>query len=331
MVGPYGDWLRFPYDSTENLYIVPEIDCCRVITDSSVEILQRVPPATAALLRIGSIEPSAMLLEASDAFESGSSSSDEDARTITKTGMLKEAIETCTEAATREFDISMQKRLLRAASFGLHFSYKDSENSFLMGGGMTPDEAQGTMPSATALKFTHAARKLRTMNALRDPAVGFILTSLQFDHISASGVVARLIGMRRPALAASISKYMFLPKNIQLFARASKAAAFVTGDAKMSDAKMAQVAIRIINEEDGSTTDQTNTTKTANRGAYAIVALAASEAGRPGVANLLLMLESSVAHKVPALISTGSFADAMAVATSARYVDICSHLLLVLS
>jgi vacuolar protein sorting-associated protein 16 len=35
----------------------------------------------------------------------------------------------------------------------------------------------------------------------------------------------------------------------------------------------------------------------------------------------LLMLETSVADKVPALISTGSYADAIAVATSARYVQ----------
>jgi hypothetical protein len=48
MVGPYGDWLRFPYEGTENLYLIPEIDSCRVITDSAVEILQRVPPTATA-------------------------------------------------------------------------------------------------------------------------------------------------------------------------------------------------------------------------------------------------------------------------------------------
>mmetsp|Transcript_25076 Transcript_25076/g.46768 ORF Transcript_25076/g.46768 Transcript_25076/m.46768 type:complete len:340 (+) Transcript_25076:3-1022(+) len=49
--------------------------------------------------------------------------------------------------------------------------------------------------------------------------------------------------------------------------------------------------------------------------------MAANSAGRPGVANLLLMLETSVADKVPALLSTGSYADAVAVATSARDAD----------
>jgi hypothetical protein len=321
MVGPYGDWLRFPYENIDNLYVIPEIDCCRVITDSAVELLQRVPPATAMLLRIGSIEPSAMLLDASDAFESGSPASDEDARAITKTGMLLEAVETCTDAATREFDIAMQKRLLRAASFGMHFSYKETgEEEKIMGGpttGKGSDEL--TMPSQTAIKFVAAARKLRILNALRNPAVGFVLTSSQFEHMTMTGVIARLIAMKRPALATSISKYLGMPKPVQLFARASKAAAFVAYDSDRSDSETAEGAIRIINEDaDGSSNG--NKSVGANRGAYAMVALAATRAGRPGVANLLLMLETSVTDKVPALVSAGSFADAMAVATKARLV-----------
>lgn len=319
MVGPYGDWLRFPYEDIENLYVIPEIDCCRVITDSAVELLQRVPPATAMLLRIGSIEPSAMLLDASDAFESGSPSSDEDARAITKTGMLLDAVETCTDAATREFDIDMQKRFLRAASYGMHFSYKDAAGEAKIMGGRTTGEATDdqTMPSSTAIKFVAGARKLRILNALRNPAVGFVLTATQFEHITETGVIARLIAMKRPALATSISKYLGMPKSVQLFARASKAASFVAYDRGLSDAETAESAIAIINEDTGISSSGRKSSG-ANSGAYAMVALAASRAGRPGVANLLLMLESSVTDKVPALVSAGSFADAMAVATSAR-------------
>ncbi len=98
--GSYGDWVWFPFEYSDNLHILPEIDGCRVVMDSSIEILQRVPPATALLLRIGSIKPSAMLLDACDAFEASSHSSDEAAQAITKTWMLVNAIETCTEAAT---------------------------------------------------------------------------------------------------------------------------------------------------------------------------------------------------------------------------------------
>jgi hypothetical protein len=67
MVGPYGGWLRFSHHNTSLVYLIPEMDACRGITNSTVELLQRVPPMTANLLRIGSIEGSALLLETSDA------------------------------------------------------------------------------------------------------------------------------------------------------------------------------------------------------------------------------------------------------------------------
>lgn len=317
MVGPYGDWLRFPYEGTENVFLLPEMDCCRVITDSSVEILQRVPPATALLLRIGSIETTAMLLDASDAYHSGSQTSDEAARAIIKTGMLEEAIETCTDSAMKEFDIFTQKRLLRAASYGMHFSYKtaEDEQKVLIGGPVMGSEFDTKiLPSKTTAKFVDAARKLRILNALRNPNVGFLITAAQFDAMTPSGVVARLIAMKRSALAVEISKYLSLPKSVQLYARASKAAAFVEAATHLSDSETAERGIRIINGDDNE-----GIPPSMNRGGYATVALAANKVGRSGVANLLLMLESSVADKVPALISTGAYADALAVATTARY------------
>jgi hypothetical protein len=57
-----------------------------------------------------------------------------------------------------------------------------------------------------------------------------------------------------------------------------------------------------------------------NRGGYAMVAMTASKVGRPEVAKLILRNETSVADKVPALIASGNFADAIAVATTERYV-----------
>lgn len=254
-----------------------------------------------------------MLLDASDAFVSGSPSADEAARAITKTGMLLEAIETCMDAATREFDIDMQKRLLRAASYGMHFSYKDPNRSTIMGGSTFANEDSDFMPSDLAIKFTTTARNLRILNSLRDPRIGFVLTTLEYDHITPTGVIARLVAINRPSLAYSISKYLNLPNNVQLYARCAKAAALVSSDKFKSDAETAEAATKIINDGEDSATSNVM-----NNGGYASVAMAAGKAGRPGVANLLLMLESSVADKVPALIATGSFADAMAVATVAK-------------
>lgn len=312
MVGPYGDWLRFPYDGIQNLQLCAEIDCCRVITDHSVEILQRVPPATSAMLRIGSIEPSAMLLDASDAFQDGSPASDEAARAITKTGLLMEAIEACIDAASKEFDIDMQKRLLRAASYGMHFGYKGGSKRGIMGGltDRMTDLNNETRPSEMAIVFVETAKKIRVLNALRDQSVGVVLTRAQYDSIGSTGVVARLISMKRPAMASSLCTYLQLDEAVRAYARAARAAAFVATDMNNSDSETADAAIKILNTD--------IKTSLMNRGGYATVALAASKAGRQGVANMLLTLESSISDKVPALTAIGMYSDAAAVASRAR-------------
>lgn len=310
MVGPYGDWLRFPY-TCNTLCCVPEIDCCRVITDSTVEILQRVPAATAQLLRIGSIETTAMLLDASDAYAAGQPT-DDAVSAMLENGGLDAAVATCTDAATKEFDIGLQKRLLRAASYGMHFGFKQQADTSLVGGPLEGSEPEAALlPSKTTAQFVASARKLRILNALRHPDTGFVLTAAQYDSMSPTGVVARLVAMQRPALAAYIARFLGLPKSVQLYARAQQAAAFVLNETELSDTETAERAIEIINADEPASW---------NRGGFATVALAAA-ASKPAVANLLLILETSVADKVPALIATGSYADAIAVATAARFVQ----------
>ena len=41
MVGPDGDWHNFQYDGT--IHLVSEPDCCRIITSTGCDMLQRVP------------------------------------------------------------------------------------------------------------------------------------------------------------------------------------------------------------------------------------------------------------------------------------------------
>ncbi|KAL9185377.1 hypothetical protein ACHAXT_003154 [Thalassiosira profunda] len=327
MVGPYGDWLRFPYEDDNpqaaaskvtggsEVFLVPEIDCCRVVTSNAVEILQRVPPGTADLLRIGSIEPGALLLDASDAFDSGSPNADEAARAITQQeGLLEEAILGCVEAAVGEFDVKVQKRMLRAASYGLHFACKD-ENYRNKNPGR---------PSPEAVAFVKSSRKLRALNSLRQPATGFVTTSSQYDSVMPKGVVARLVASGRASLAASIAEYLRLGRRVSDYARAMKAAAFVSSTSPssptsaMTDSQIAEEAIGIIKGEGKDATDRSASGLPPSSGMYASVALAAHRAGRRGVADLLIMLEQSTSDKVHALLAIGSYADAAAVAEEGR-------------
>lgn len=345
LVGPYGDWLRFPYGEEDEMgmgttggsggggdsevFLVQEIDCCRVLTSNVVELLQRVPPGTADLLRIGSIEPGALLLDASDAFDSGSSNADEAARSITaREGLLSEAILDCVAAAVGEFDVRVQKRMLRAASYGLHFACKDE----------TYRNKSPGRPSHEAVAFVRASRKLRVLNAIRRQANGFAMTSAQYDAVMPKGVVARLMAAGRPALAASISEYLKLGRRVRDYARAMKASAFVSSlshHSSMTDSQIAEEAIRIIQgkEKGGKKVqneDENSLSSPPSSGMYASVALAAHRSGRKGVADLLIMLEESPDDKVHALLTIGAYADAAAVAAKARdsnliYNTICAY------
>lgn len=343
MVGPYGDWLRFPMMTRQgmttttttttttdyNVYLCSEVDSCRVITDESVEILQRIPPMTVQLLRIGSLVPGALLLDASDDFEKGTPSSDEAARAITKSEeMLVEAIHSCCQAAMCEWDTQMQKRLLTAASYGMHFTCRDVNwKDEIMGGdidhdghvvGRTTFHGKTMKPSSSAIEFVKTARKIRVMNALRDVSAGFAITSAQYDLITPSGIVARLIAMKRPAMATSICRYLRLSKFVHAACRTARASAFVCIDKDHTDADTAERAIKILNE--GLEVDLFTGTEAVylNRGCYAAVAIAAHKAERPGVANLLLIMELNVEDKVNALHQLGSFSDAAAVAVQAK-------------
>jgi len=318
MVGPLGDYVQFPFDD-DSLHLMAEMDCCRVISDTSIQILQRVPKETASLLCIGSIDEAALLVDAADAFAAGSPSSEETARAIEESGKLSAAMESCLEAALREFDIDSQKRLLRATSYGMHFQYRDDENAVL-GGPVDGDEVDNprVRPNGTARNFVEAARKLRILNALRNPSVGIVVTAAQYDSMTAIGVVARLIAVKKAALASSISAYLGLPRLVQLHVRAARASALFDGATHVpyTDAQLAEAAVKIIS--DNVKENPTTSDSSLHRGAYATVSRAANKAGRPGVAKLLLTLESSVADKVPVLLETGAYAEAMAVATQAR-------------
>jgi hypothetical protein len=159
MVGPFGDWLNFPYDSS--VHLVAEPDCCRIITGEGCEILQRILPSTVAIRSVGSTDPGALMFDAMEAFEEGDPKSDENIRSIAASNQLTDAVQACVHAAAGEFDISTQQSFLKAASYGKAFC-----------------------PDADPTEFVDTARKLRVLNEVRKPSIGTLSC--------APGVFARL-------------------------------------------------------------------------------------------------------------------------------------------
>lgn len=103
------------------------------------------------IFRPGSASPAAILFEASELFERRSPKADEFIRTIRPD--LVAAVDTCIDAAGREYDPALQKRLLRAASFGKTF-----------------------LELYNPVEFVQMTQTLRVLNAARHFEVGIPLT-----------------------------------------------------------------------------------------------------------------------------------------------------------
>jgi hypothetical protein len=61
--------LHFPLDSS--VFLIQEVDCVRIITPQTQEILQKVPGVVRDIFRINSTDPGSYLLEASKQFQVG--------------------------------------------------------------------------------------------------------------------------------------------------------------------------------------------------------------------------------------------------------------------
>ena len=100
-VGPFGDFTKYTY---EQCVLVPEMDGCRIITNSSSEFLSKVPQYTEDIFRLGSVAESSLLYDACEvfkryflgyekqAFENGDTKVNDHLKTITN---LENAVECC--------------------------------------------------------------------------------------------------------------------------------------------------------------------------------------------------------------------------------------------
>ncbi|KAK5666866.1 Vacuolar protein sorting-associated protein 16 [Batrachochytrium dendrobatidis] len=184
MVGPSGDWIKYAHEGV--VHIVNEIDCARIISNTRCELLERVPVVTETIFRIGSTAPGAILFDAREHFEKQSPKCDENIRSIR--GQLMEAVTSCIDGACNEFDIQLQKALLRAASFGKAY-----------------------LDSFSADRFVKACQSIRVLNALHNNQIGIPLTYKQYQHISPEGLIDRLINRREHLLARRICEYLRMP------------------------------------------------------------------------------------------------------------------------
>ncbi|XP_031257180.1 protein VACUOLELESS1 [Pistacia vera] len=186
MVAPQAEPVRYFYD--EPVVLIPECDGVRILSNTSMEFLQRVPTSTEYIFAIGSTSPAALLYDALDHFDRRSAKADENLRLIRSS--LPEAVEACIDAAGHEFDTSRQRTLLRAASYGQAFC---------------------RLVCLAIVLYTFI---LRVLNAVRDPEIGIPLSIQQYKLLTAPVLIGRLINAHRHLLALRISEYLRMNQEV---------------------------------------------------------------------------------------------------------------------
>ncbi|KAF3445002.1 hypothetical protein FNV43_RR14695 [Rhamnella rubrinervis] len=187
MMGPRGDPVTYLYD--EPIILVPECDGVRILSNSSMEFLQRVPDSTESIFKIGSTSPAALLYDALDHFDRRSAKADENLRLIRSS--LPEAVEACIDAAGHEFDVIRQRTLLRAASYGQAFCSNFQRD-----------------------RIQEMCKILRVLNAVRSHEIGIPLSIQQYKLLTPSVLIGRLINAHQHLLALRISEYLGMNQEV---------------------------------------------------------------------------------------------------------------------
>ncbi|PWN22612.1 hypothetical protein BCV69DRAFT_311398 [Microstroma glucosiphilum] len=308
MVGPFGDSLRYFYSA--GIHLVPEVDGVRIIGAERHDFIQKVADSTSAVFRPGSSEASAMLFDASESFSRRSPKADDGIRAIRSE--LAVAVDTCLDAASQEWDVIWQKRLLRAANFGKSF--------------LDPSSYDPT-------NFVAVSRRLRVLNNLRSYEIGIPLSYEQFESMGVTALLSRLTNRNHHLLSLRVASHLSqrLDPILKHWARAKIAQAGVsrgtynarrgTDAASIEDEELCATIVRKF-EDLGKANDAAVTVS------YSSIATSAFQAGRVRLATKLLDYEPRAVDQVPLLLKMGEDKLALQKSVESGDTDLVYHVLL---
>lgn len=187
LVGPHGGTLNIFTDGP--IVAIPEIDGIRTISQEKHDFFCMVPDVTVNIFKIGSVSPSAILLDSVDQLDRNSPKADENLQIIGKS-QLPAAVNACIEAAGYEFEPLWQKTLLKAAAFGK--SAIDLYNSD---------------------NFVEMSESLRVLNTVRQVSVGFLMSHQQLSALTPNRLIDRLLLRKMHLLAFKCAEYLRLPQD----------------------------------------------------------------------------------------------------------------------
>ncbi|TPP63637.1 Vacuolar protein sorting-associated protein 16 protein [Fasciola gigantica] len=191
LVGSQGD--VYEYFFQDDVWLTQEFDGVRILTPTSHEFLQRVPPALEALGRIGASCPATWLLSASTNLKLGSGRTNDYLMPIKDARQMSEAISHCIEAACHaSFDPDCQKSLLEAANMGRIFM-----SAMFMDKELSIDKKVKELAERTA----SVCRTLRLLNNLAAPWIGVALTWREFQVLGTKRLLDRLLARKHYPMA----------------------------------------------------------------------------------------------------------------------------------
>ncbi|KAI9740267.1 MAG: hypothetical protein M1834_004845 [Cirrosporium novae-zelandiae] len=175
---------KYFFDS--HVHLIPDIDGVRLLTNDVCEFLQKVPDVTKDVFRVGSTEPSAVLLDTVEQLERKSPKANDNIQLIRPS--LADAVDACTRAAGYEFTAHWQKQLMKAASFG-----------------------KSALEVYNSDEFVEMCENLRVLNAVRDYRIGLPVSYRQYLRLAPEKLIARLVNRREYLLAIRVSEYLRKP------------------------------------------------------------------------------------------------------------------------
>ncbi|XP_017856244.1 PREDICTED: vacuolar protein sorting-associated protein 16 homolog isoform X1 [Drosophila arizonae] len=170
------------------MFLVAEMDGVRIISQTSHEMIQRLPKCVQNIFAVNSQAPASYLFEAQKKFEEKSYKSDEYLSMCRSN--IELAVNECIEAAAYEFCPETQKSLMRTAYFG-----------------------KGFIPSHNPEEYMRILRILRVLNTLRHEKIAMPLTYKQFSHLNPEVILSRLVFRKHYAVAIQVAKHLKLPES----------------------------------------------------------------------------------------------------------------------
>ncbi|XP_050500351.1 vacuolar protein sorting-associated protein 16 homolog [Diabrotica virgifera virgifera] len=283
VVGKHGEKVNFFYDTS--IFLVPEIDGIRIVSNTQHELLQKVPESVQKIYRINSTEPGSFLLEASKQFQRGSHKANEYICLVKND--LEIAVNQCIEAVGYEFDTEIQQMLIRAAQFGKCF-----------------------IPDARSDVYVNMCRLLRVLNAVRDPKVGIPITITQLNYMKRrkQDILKRLITRNYYYLALQIAKYLKLPEKEGTSYILVHWAKYKVSQSHLEEETVAREIADKLGYSSGIS--------------YSEIASTASEYGRKKLAIKLLDYESKASDQVKLLLELGENTPALVKAIESGDTDL---------